>query len=221
MSIFKIIVDYQEAFLNGLWVTVKLSSIIWFVGVFLGSLLGIIASHEKATVGLFVSIGDFFLSGLPVIVLLFWLHYPLQAQLDIVIDPFVTATIALSIVNIFGVAQAVRDAIIDFPQQYILAARVTGLTPIQAVVYIEMPILLRQLIPVLLNLQVIMFQSTLFTSLISVEEIFRVAQRINSMIYKPVEIYSALGIFFLLVCLPLNGLALWLRWKYTRNISEN
>ena len=221
MDIFQIIVDYQEAFLNGLWVTVKLSSFIWGVGIFLGGLLGVIAAQAKATVGLFVSIGAFFLSGLPVLVLLFWLHYPLQAELEIVIDPFVTAAFALSIVNIFGVAQVVRDASIDFPQQYILAARVTGLSSSQTLLNIKLPILLRQLIPVLLNLQVVMFQSTLFASLISVEEIFRVAQRINSMIYKPVEIYSALGIVFLLVCLPLNGLALWLRWKYTRNISEN
>jgi len=66
-----------------------------------------------------------------------------------------------------------------------------------------------------------MLQATLFASLISVEDLFKVAQRINSMIYKPVEIYSALGIFFLLVCLPLNGLALWLKKRFTRNLSES
>ena len=61
----------------------------------------------------------------------------------------------------------------------------------------------------------------LFASLISVEEIFRVAQRINAQIYRPVEIYTALGLFFLAVCLPVNGLAYWLQKRYTRNISEH
>ena len=65
-----------------------------------------------------------------------------------------------------------------------------------------------------------MLHTTLFASLISVEEIFRVAQRINAQIYKPVEIYTALGIFFLAISLPLNGLALWLPERFTRNTSE-
>lgn len=65
-----------------------------------------------------------------------------------------------------------------------------------------------------------MLHTTLFASLISVEEIFRVAQRINAKIYKPVEIYTALGVFFLLVCLPLNGFALGLKKRYGRNLSE-
>jgi ABC-type amino acid transport system permease subunit len=65
-----------------------------------------------------------------------------------------------------------------------------------------------------------MLQLTLFASLISVEEIFRVAQRINATIYQPVEIYTALAIFFLIICLPLNGLAIYLKKKYTLNLSE-
>ena len=153
-------------------------------------------------------------------VLLFWLHYPLQAMLNVVIDPFITAAFALSLVNTFGVADIVKGALNDFPAQYVLAARVAGLSSRETLIHIKTPILLRQLSPVLLTSQVTMLQATLFASLISVEEIFRVAQRINSLIYKPVEIYSALGIFFLGVCLPLNGLAMWLKIRFTRNISE-
>jgi ABC-type amino acid transport system permease subunit len=66
-----------------------------------------------------------------------------------------------------------------------------------------------------------MLQATLFASLISVDEIFRVAQRINARVYRPIEVYTALGVFFLAICLPMNGIALWLRRKYTRDLSEN
>ena len=65
-----------------------------------------------------------------------------------------------------------------------------------------------------------MLQATLFASLISVDEIFRVAQRINATIYRPIEIYTCLGMFFLLICLPLNGFALWFKEKFTRNLSD-
>ena len=130
------------------------------------------------------------------------------------------SAVTLSIVNIFGVADIVRGALTDFPQQYLTAAKVTGLTRRQTVFNIQLPLILRSILPALMMLQVVMLHTTLFASLISVEEIFRVAQRINAQIYRPVEIYTALGMFFLAVSLPINGVALWLRARYTRDTSE-
>lgn len=221
MNAFDIIAAYPQAFINGLVVTIQIALIVWTSGLVLGFLLGALAAGYPSTYGRLVSTSSFLLSGLPLLVLLFWLHYPLQSLLEVVIDPFYTAAFALSLVNVFGVADIVKGALNDFPAQYDLAARVAGLTPRETLLHIKTPILLRQLIPVLLTSQVTMLQATLFASLISVDEIFRVAQRINAVVYKPVEIYTALGFFFLLVCLPVNGLALWLKRRFTRNTSES
>jgi ABC-type amino acid transport system permease subunit len=136
-----------------------------------------------------------------------------------VIDPFYTATFTFALLNIIGVAGIVREALGDFPQQYLTAARVCGLSPKQTWFKIQLPILFRMTLPALLMLQVSMLHLTLFSSLISVEELFRVAQRINAQIYKPVEIYTALGVFFLAVCVPINGLAVWLKRRFTRDLS--
>jgi ABC-type amino acid transport system permease subunit len=138
----------------------------------------------------------------------------------VVIPPFVTAAAVLSIINTFAVADVVGAHLRDFPNEYTVAARVCGLSPATVTLQIQLPILLRQLIPALLPVQVVMIQSTLFASLISVDEIFRVAQRVNSVEYKPIEIYSALALLFLAICLPLNGLAMWLRRRFTRDLSE-
>jgi His/Glu/Gln/Arg/opine family amino acid ABC transporter permease subunit len=221
MSVFEIITRYHAAFASGLAVTVKLAAVVWAAGLSAGFLLGSVGTGHPKTFGRLIALGSFLLSGLPLLVLLFWLHYPMQVMIGVVIDPFITACIALGVANAFGVADAVRNALGDFPAQYSMAAKVAGLTARETLIHVKGPIVLRQLLPILLTLQVTMLQATLFASLISVEELFKVAQRINSMIYKPIEIYSALGIFFLLVCLPLNGLALWLKAKFTRNLSES
>jgi len=121
---------------------------------------------------------------------------------------------------IFAVGEMVRQAVADFPRQYIIAGQVCGLDIRESVLKIQLPILFRQLLPGLMILQVGMLHATLFASLISVEEIFRVSQRINSTIYRPVEIYTALAFFFLLVCLPINLLAAYLKRRYTRDLSE-
>jgi polar amino acid transport system permease protein len=220
MTVFNILVQYHEGLLSGLKVTLELCLIIWSAGLMLGSLLGVAAARFPLQVGWPVKACSFILGGIPVLVFLFWLHFPLQSILGVVIDPFYTASFALSVLNIFLVCDIVRHAIADFPKQYLLAARVCGVSSQDALRHIEMPIVFRQILPALLTTQVNMLQCTLFASLISVEEIFRVAQRINASIYKPVEIYTALGVLFLVVCLPLNGLAYWLKIHFTRNLSE-
>ena len=220
MSIWNIIYLYKEGIFQGLLVTLGLCLIIWISGLVFGVIFGALAHRQKEGTGLFLKILSFILASTPVLVLLFWLHYPLQAMLGIVVIPFITAAFALSLINIVGVAQIVRDALDEFPTQYTIAGRVCGLTPKEIFSKIQLPIIFRQTIPQFLTLQVNMLQLTLFASLISVQEIFRVAQQINSMIYKPIEIYTALAIFFILICLPLNLLAYWFKNKYTRNLSE-
>ena len=226
MNVFDIIATYHVGFLGGLIVTLKLCLIIWSAGLVIGTGLGAIAAHDpvwsKAVHG-----AAFFLAAIPTLVVLFWLHFPAQAMLsdltqtEIVIDPFFTAALTFALVNIFAMAEMTRVAIRDFPRQYITAGRVSGMTGAEIFRFIQLPLLFHQLLPSILTQQVTMLHMTLFASLISVEELFRVAQRINATIYKPVEIYTALALFFIAVCLPINLLAAWLHRRYTRNLSEH
>lgn len=220
MKIINIIITYKDGLLSGLLITLSLCLIIWISGLALGSIVGILAHRQKQSSGFVLKILSFLLASTPVLVLLYWLHYPLQAMLGIVVIPFITAAFALSLINVISVAQIVRDALDEFPEQYVTAGKVCGLTPKEIFAKIQFPIIFRQTIPQFLTLQVNMLQLTLFASLISVEELFRVAQQINSQIYKPIEIYTALAIFFIAICLPVNLLAYWLKKKYTRNLSE-
>lgn len=220
MNVWDILLNYYPAFLKGLSITLQLSLVIWASGIFIGGALGVLGSRFQVWVG-WPSRGlSFVLSGIPILVFLFWLHYPAQAMFEIVVDPFYTAALTLSIVNVFAVADIVRGALMDFPRQYLIAAQVTGLSRKQTILNIQLPLIFREILPPLLLLQVTMLHTTLFASLISVEEIFRVAQRINAQIYRPVEIYTALGVFFLAVSLPINGFAFWLKKRFTRNMSE-
>ncbi|MCX7176040.1 MAG: ABC transporter permease subunit [Proteobacteria bacterium] len=220
MNFLQITQQYGEAMLGGLYVTLKLSVIIWVSGIVVGGALGTLGAAFRTSVGDASRVVSVILAGMPALVFLFWMHYPLQAYLEVVIDPFVTAALTLSIINIFLVADLVRGAIVDFPRQYLDAARVSGMTMSDTLFQIQLPLLLRQIIPGLLLIQITVFQMTIFASMISVDEIFRVAQRVNSIIYRPVEIYTLLAIFFIAVCVPLNLFAHWLRIRFTRDYSE-
>jgi polar amino acid transport system permease protein len=219
MSVIDILINYHQGFLQGLSVTLQLYGIIVLSGIVLGLALGVAAAANPA-LGWVSQAASFFLGAVPTLVFLFWLHYPVQAMFNVVIDPFKTAAFTLSIVNIFAISELVRQSVRDFPQQYLVAGKVCGLKTKDLVLKIQLPLLTRQMLPAFLITQIGMLHATLFASLISVEELFRVAQRINAQIYKPVEIYTALGVFFLIVCLPVNLFAHWFKIKYTRNVSE-
>jgi ABC-type amino acid transport system permease subunit len=217
---FEIIVTYKEAFLKGLSVTLALAAITWGVGLTFGSILGFLSAHWSKSWGVAIRGVSFLLSGIPILVLLFWLHYPAQQILGVVVNPFYTAALVLSLVNVFGVEMIVRGAIEAVPREFRDAGRVSGLSGRTIIFRIDLPLILRHVLSPLLVSQVVMLHMTLFASLISVEELLRMAQRINSQIYKPVEIYTALGLFFLIVSLPVNGFALYLKQKFGRDFSE-
>jgi len=208
-------------FLGGLGVTLRLCCIIWVISLLFGSLLGFLASIYVTTIGLFLRVLTATSAGVPPIVLLFWFYYPAQSILRINVDPFTTACVAISFIGIIMVADILAGVSRSFPRQYVVAARVSGLTATETFVRIVVPIAARQLMPSLLNFLVITFQMTLFAAFISVDEIFRTAQRVNSIEYKPVEVYTALALFCMVVSVPLFLLSDFLRARMTRDISES
>lgn len=220
MNLVDILIRYQQGFLDGVKVTILLAGLTWCIGISAGCLLGVLSHSSRRLFGNGLRVFAFLLSGIPFLVLIYWGHYPLQVILGVNIDGFYTALAILSLLNTVAVAEICRTSLDDFPEHYISAAKVCGMPTGHIIRFIQLPLIFRQVIPGILNLQVNMLQMTLFASLISVEELFRVAQRINSSIHKPVEIYSALAIFFLIICLPINGLAIWLKYRFTRDISE-
>lgn len=220
MDVVEIIVRYRQGFTDGLIVTLELASITWCLGLLGGSVIGAAAHLSPKLFGWPLRACALFLSSVPFLVMLYWAHYPLQVILGVVIDPFITASALLSLINIVLVAEIWRNALDDFPQEYVIAGRVSGLTAIEIVRHIQFPLLFRSALPMLLATQVAVLQLTLFASLISVEELFRVSQRINAAIQEPIEIYTALAVFFVALTMPIYVAALILRRQYTRDLSE-
>lgn len=220
MQLIRIIEKYSSDFLVGLSVTLEMTGLIWAIGLVLGTLLGVTASKFKSTVGIPVKLVTFLLGSIPVLVFLYWLHYPLQQMLGIVVDGYITTVVTLTIINSFLVASLVSSALDNFPRHFILSGQVSGFSSREITTKIQIPLITRQILPGVLIVQLIMMHSTLFGSLISVDEIFRITQRVNSEVYKPVEVYSALALFFLMISTPITGLAFWLSKRFKNKLSK-
>jgi len=212
--------QYREAFARGFFVTLELVVLAGLIGTFVGFLLEWLCSLFEGPVRAGVDGVAFAVSAIPALVILFWLYYPAQSLLGVSVSPFLTALAALTLIATFSVYRIIADARRDFPQQYVTTALVLGLNKAQILRYIQMPLLIRAALPRWVDLLVVLLQTSVFASLISVEEVFRVSQRINSVIYRPVIIYSAMAVLFLVAAGSGMYLAKYLRARFHRDFSE-
>ena len=211
---FQVLIQYHYLLLQGFLTTLKLLGCIMLIGIPFGILLGVICGRYNPKIGKVIKASRFITKVIPVLVFLFWLHYPLQSLLGVVIDPFWTTILALGLVNMIATANVVTIELELLPKSYREAGITLGMSKNQVVKYVELPLLIRRTSPQLLLNQASMLEYTLFASLISVPELFRTAQTINAMIYKPVEIYSLLVLFFLAILAPLHLFISWIQKKY-------
>lgn len=220
MSFIEILSTYKEAFLKGLGVTLMLCLSVWSIGIIIGTIIGILSEKYNKSFGVVSKIVSMLISGVPVIVLLYWLYFPMQQQFRIDIPAFNIAVFGLSFANVFMVADLVKNAIKDLPNHYILSAKVSGLSEKTILRKIQIPLIFKQLVGPILLVQITMLHCSIFSSLINVDDIFRQIQRINAVVYKPIELYTALAIFFIMITVPLTLLAQYFKKKYAKDYSE-
>jgi polar amino acid transport system permease protein len=220
MNAIEILWSYRYAFIDGFTVTLELLALACLIGTILGIGLELL-SRIFRVLRQIVDAVAFCVSAIPALVILFWLYYPAQSVSGVSLSPFWTAAISLVVINAFAVYRIVADAVADFPQQYVSSALVCGLKPTEILRYIQGPLLVRAALPRWIDQQVVILQTSVFASLISVEEIFRVAQRINSIVYQPVVIYTSMAIVFLVTAGSAMYLAMVLRKRFYRDLSEH
>lgn len=220
MTALDILWDYRQAFLGGLLTTAELVFVpavaSTLIAIALEWLCGIVGAPFRRALDSIT----FCAAAIPALVVLFWFHYPAQAMLGIVVKPFWTALLTLTLLNTLAVYRIIADALRDLPKQFVATGQVCGMTRTQIVRYIKVPLLFRAALPRWIDQQVVILQTSLFACLISVEETFRVAQRINSQVYRPVTIYTAMAILFLVTAGSAMYYARHLRLKYYRDFSE-
>jgi len=213
-----LLVSYAPAFLEGLRITATLTLITWSVGLLGGILAGAWAMKDRVA-GEILKWSSLLFGALPILVVLMWLHFPAQSILGVVIDPFWTTAFALSLVNFFLVGDVVAKTLGSLPSDWQIAAKVSGLDRRQAFWRITLPLAARQLLGPLTVIQVTMLHATLFGSLISVDELFRTVQRINAIEYRPIELYTLLAGFFLIICAPLQYVAYLANRRFAHDLS--
>lgn len=194
--------------------TCKLCGVAYLIGIPLGALAGYLRYRFSRGVGLPLRGFSFVMTAIPFLVLLFWLHYPLQRMLGVVILPAITGGLALTLLCTAFVSDALAAELHRFPRELVEMARALGLGSTQVFWRLQLPYLMRLTLPQVLFVMVAVLHASLFCSFISVEEIFRAAQAVNTELYRPVEIFTGMALFLFLISAVFYWIAARLRRRW-------
>lgn len=182
--------------------TIPLSLISFIIGLVLAvlvALMRISANKPARTIAAaFVSI----IRGTPLLVQLFVVFYGLPS-LGLVIDPWPSAILALSL-NVGGYAsEVVRAAILAVPKGQWEAGYTVGMGHVQTLQRVVLPQAIRVSVPPLSNTFISLVKDTSLASIILVTELFRQAQQIASASNEFLILYTEAAVIYWIICVLL------------------
>ena len=113
------------------------------------------------------------------------------------------AFIGLSISLGAFVSETIRSGIESIPKGQLESAISLGYSKTQAMFKVILPQTFKQILPNLMGLYIHQIKNTALASVIAVGELLHSANIIISATYRPLEIYTAIAVIYLIIIVPL------------------
>ncbi|MDR7007318.1 amino acid ABC transporter permease [Paraburkholderia strydomiana] len=154
--------------------------------------------------------------GSPLLVQLFVIFYGLP-NVGIVLDPLTAAIIGFSLnVGAYN-SEVIRGVIESIPKGQWEAAYSMGMTREQALRRTILPQAARVALPPLSNSFIALVKDTSLAAVLTVPEVFQAAQRIASVTYEPLILYTEAALVYLLFSSVLSSAQVRLERKFGRH----
>ncbi|MDA1237914.1 MAG: amino acid ABC transporter permease [Proteobacteria bacterium] len=204
--------------LSGFSATIKLSVLAALLSILIGLVVALPGMSLSRWVRLPSRIYVEFIRAIPLLPMLFWVFYGLPVilkslGLNIPIDPFWGAAIALAISDSAFTAEIYRGGIQSIEKGQTEAARTVGLNYLQTMRYVILPQALRRILPPLANQFIYIVKMSAFASVIGMQELTRRANEVVVSEYRPLEVYSLLILEYLVLVLNISSGVRWVERK--------
>jgi len=188
--------------------TVVISGVSIAIGLCIG--LGVSAARLASSPWLAVPARMFvsFFRGVPLLVQLL-LIYNLLPVLGVDVPSVVAAIVGLSLCTAAYQAENLRGGFASVPRGLLEAAEMLGLTPFQQLLRIRAPIAFRLTLPSLVNEAILILKASSLVSVVGVVELTRMAQDLDTSLYKPIQLYSAAGLLYFIINRALAAAGTW------------
>lgn len=189
----------------GLVFTVPLTLITFVSGIILGFVIALIRLYGPKPLIALVRFYVWLIRGTPLLVQLFLIFYGLPSA-GIVLDAFPAAVIGFTLNVGAYTSEVIRATLASVPKGQWEAAYSIGMNWMQAMRRIVLPQAARIAVPPLSNNFIALVKDTSLAAALTVPELFQAAQRIASVTYEPLILYTETALIYLLFSSALSSL---------------
>src|SRR5215831_1427515 len=199
--------------LMGLRLTAEIAFVSIIGGTVFGVLVGVVRYFRVPVLAQVADIYIIFVRGTPLLVVLFICYFGFPTLLGYQASAYYAAVLGFILFIAAYLAEDLRAGLRSVRPGLIAAALATGLTRLQVVRLVIVPIALRNMIPTLFNQYVRLFKFTSVASIIGVNELTGSAMLVNGREFAPITIIGFIAVTYLVLCLAISsvGRALYAR----------
>lgn len=150
----------------------------------------------------------------PLLVQAVWIHFALPILTGHSLTANQSGLIALSLHVSAYVSEILRAGIIAIPKGQWEAARALGLRPRQVFRHVVLPQVWPLVMPPLANVSVATFKLTAILGIIAVTDLTKAANRVNTFIFRPLEVFTVIALVYLAIGLVLAWIASRIERRY-------
>ena len=194
---------FPQILLQGIKVTLPLTAVSFFFALIISV---IVAMIQYADIPVLKQICRFYIwmiRGTPLLVQLYVIFYGLPS-VGIYLDAWTAAIFVLSFNEGAYMAETVRGALESIPVGQVEAGQCVGLSYLQIMWHIVLPQAFKVAFPSLSNSLIGLLKETSLATTITITEMIRQAQIINSRYYETLGLYCEVAIIYLAFCTVLT-----------------
>ena len=205
--LFEIIQSTLPALLIGLKLTLIITLASFILGQILALPLAMAARSSHRWLSWPAQSYIFIIRGSPLIVQLFLIYYGLGTigairhsfLWPLLKDPINCAIIAIGLNSAAYMAALIAGALADIPKGLSEASRMLGLSRLNTLTHVTLPLLYRRILPVMGNEMTLVLKGSSLASTITVLEMTGVARKAVAKTFAPFEVFAVAGAVYLIV----------------------
>lgn len=197
---FGVITDNWYILVSGLGVTLKVTCISLLCGMIIGIILGVMRLSENRILSTLALGYVAILRNTPALIQLIWVYYCLPLLIGVDLEATTSCVVALSLHAGAYIGEIVRGGIQSIEQGQVEAARTIGLSKLQTMQRIILPQALRRMIPPLVNEGISLLKYSSLVSVLGVADLTYQAQVLSTTTFRPLEVFTFLGIEYFVLC---------------------
>jgi len=191
----------------GLLVTLKYTIFTCTLGLAVGLVVALMQLMPFAPARWISRIWIEFFRNIPLLVLLLWTYYAMPIFLQIQIAKETAGLLGLGFYASGFYAEILRAGVQSIDRGQTDASIVLGMTYIQRMRRIILPQALRRMVPPLVGQTIMQLKNTTLLSVLTIPDLLYQAGYISSFTYRPMEVYTAVGLLFIILLVPLSAVS--------------